>query len=187
MKTLILLISFASNSLIWGQINKMSKEKSLNIDFSFPYSEINYCSFNNFIVNNETLIENIEILKLKNELIKSNFLVLKNYLKIKSKLNFIWNGEKCFLINYSTFTENEEKLNLIYCSDSKLDISKLKFILKLSNNSFWQFYNSDNNLNYPEINNLKSSVKDADDVLNLFKLAEVIEKNKSILSKYLDN
>jgi hypothetical protein len=191
MKTQILLLLLLFNLYVKAQnINNKIEEHIVNVDFSYPFSEINYCSFNKYLINSETKVENDEYIKLKQQLISSNFFVqeksFKNYLKIKSKLSFIWNGERIILINYKTVNDKDEKNNLIFCTNKSFDLSILKSILNLSNDSFWQFYNSENNLNYPEINNLKPLVKDADGVLNIYKLAEVIEKNKVLLSKYMD-
>jgi hypothetical protein len=190
MKTRILFLLLAFNSFVKAQNSNKLEEHRVNVDFSYPFSEINYCSFNEYIINNETKVENDELIELKNQLIKSNFFdkekSSKNHLKIKSKLSFIWNGEKIILINYKTVREQEEKSNLIFSTNKSFDSSILKSILNLSNDSFWQFYNSEDNPNYPEINKLKPLVKDADGVLNIFKLSEVIEKNKTILTKYLD-
>lgn len=47
--------------------------------------------------------------------------------------------------------------------------------------------NVGNDKNFTAINNLKSSFKDENGIINIYKLADVIEKNKSTLSKYLDN
>lgn len=42
------------------------------------------------------------------------------------------------------------------------------------------------NSNFPEINKLKPIFKDENGILDIYKLADVIEKNKTLLSKYLD-
>ena len=53
--------------------------------------------------------------------------------------------------------------------------------------AFWQFYNNEDDSRYPEINNLKPLVKDANRVLNIEKLAKVLKENKGALSKYLND
>ena len=68
-------------------------------------------------------------------------------------------------------------------SDNKIS-EAITIILKLQNEAFSQFEVDDDNPKYLEINQLKASVKDADNTLNIFKLADVIEKNSSRLSKY---
>ena len=68
-------------------------------------------------------------------------------------------------------------------SDNKIS-KAITIILKLQNEAFSQFEVDDDNPKYLEINQLKASVKDADNTLNIFKLADVIEKNSSRLSKY---
>jgi hypothetical protein len=66
------------------------------------------------------------------------------------------------------------------------DETILSLFKLISANVFIQFSNNNDNPKYPVINKLKPLVKDADGVLNIYKLAEVIEKNKASLSKYLD-
>ena len=68
-------------------------------------------------------------------------------------------------------------------SDNKIS-EAITIILKLQNEVFSQFEVDNDNPKYLEINELKASVKDADNTLNIFKLADVIEKNSSRLSKY---
>ena len=68
-------------------------------------------------------------------------------------------------------------------SDNKIS-EAITIILKLQNEAFSQFEVDDDNPKYLEINQSKASVKDADNTLNIFKLADVIEKNSSRLSKY---
>lgn len=68
-------------------------------------------------------------------------------------------------------------------SDNKIS-EAITIILKLQNEVFSQFEVDNDNPKYLEINQLKASVKDADNTLNIFKLADVIEKNSSRLSKY---
>ena len=68
-------------------------------------------------------------------------------------------------------------------SDNKIS-EAITIILKLQNEVFSQFEVDNDNPKYLEINELKASVKDADNTLNIFKLADVIEKNSRRLSKY---
>lgn len=191
MKTnLLFLLTLTFSTYLEAQSIDKLQGHNVNVEFSYPFNEINYCSFDKYIIDNDTKLENEEFISLKNQLIKSNFFVkektFKNYLKIKSKLSFIWNGEKIILINYKTVNENEENRNLIFSTNKSFDLSNFTVLLNLNNDSFWQFYNLGNNSKYPEINKLKPFVRDADGVLNIYKLAEVIEKNKASLSKYLD-
>jgi hypothetical protein len=53
-------------------------------------------------------------------------------------------------------------------------------------NMIFKFYNNRDNPKYPEINKLKPQVKDGAGVLNIEKLAQVLNENKSQLQKYLD-
>lgn len=191
MKKLIFFLSITFFITAKAQNTKELQEQLVNVDFSYPFNEISYCSFNNFIINADTKLENENLERLKNDYIKSNFLtkekIQTNYLKVKSQLTFVWNGEKINIINYKTVDENNQKINLVFCSNSNLNITKIKPILELTNDSFWQFYNSEDDQKYSEINSLKPLVKDATGILDINKLADVLEKNKASLSKYLDN
>ena len=190
MKKIIFLISIAFFITAKAQNTNELQEQLVLVDFSYPFNEINYCSFNNFIINAETKLENENLEKLKNDYINSNFLtkekIKTNYLKVKSQLSFIWNGEKINIINYKTVDENEQNINQIFSSNKNFDVAKIKLILELSNDAFWQFYNSDDDPKYSEINTLKPLVKDATGILDIYKLSDVIGQNKILLSKYLN-
>ncbi|WP_254504106.1 hypothetical protein [Aquimarina spinulae] len=57
---------------------------------------------------------------------------------------------------------------------------------RLSINVFWKFYIREDDPDYPEINKLKPKVKDNNEILNLTKLAKVIQQNEESLRKYLE-
>ena len=64
----------------------------------------------------------------------------------------------------------------------------LEVILKNADSKmFWQFYSKEDDIKYPNINKLKLLTKDENGVLNIKKLAKVLEENKSVLAKYLNN
>ncbi|MFL0126770.1 hypothetical protein V2625_04295, partial [Tenacibaculum maritimum] len=68
------------------------------------------------------------------------------------------------------------------------EVSLFESILKTSNvNVLFQFYNERNSKKYAEINKLKPLVKDPKGNLNIKKLAKVLEENKTLLAKYLDD
>ena len=80
-----------------------------------------------------------------------------------------------------------EDYHFFYIDTTYQDIlESIQNILILKNDFFWEFYNSENNSVYPEINALIPFVKDANGVLNIFKLAKAIEENKSLLYNYLE-
>lgn len=53
--------------------------------------------------------------------------------------------------------------------------------------AFWEFFNLQDNPDYPELNKFKSIVQDSNGILNIEKLSKVIKENQSVLNKYLDN
>lgn len=120
-----------------------------------------------------------------------------NYILLIFNFNFNYKGLRTYIIKYKTFEKNEsseikvvaihlQNDNWILLQDEYLrDIESV--IKELSLNSFFEFYNNENNSNFPEINKLKPLVKDSNGILNIFKLAKIIEKNKVELSNYLDN
>lgn len=67
------------------------------------------------------------------------------------------------------------------------EINVLKNIMLMASvNMIFEFYNDMDNPKYPEINKLKPQVKDGAWVLNIEKLAQVLNENKSQLQKYSD-
>lgn len=156
-------------------------------EYSFNLNEFSYCSFYKYKIDKSFNSDNSFLNKLKNDYQSKNFFGEENQLNILSAMSFSWNGNLEMIIRYQKI-ENEQISYHYFYSDEKLKLkfNKIEKILTLKNDIFWQFYNNTNNSNFPEINRLKPQVKDADGTLNLFKLAEIIDKNKTILSKYFD-
>ncbi len=89
---------------------------------------------------------------------------------------------KISIANFKYVDKNWEELNTI-----NEQINYLDNILKYANvTMIFEFYNDEDNPNYPEINKLKPLVKNSESILDIRKLAEVIEKNKNSLAKYLE-
>lgn len=100
------------------------------------------------------------------------------------------------LINYEDvyvrYIDSKNVVNVICYSKNNRNkiIGRVNYnyiIRNLGIDLFWQFYNSDDDNDFPKINKLKPLVKDTNGVLNIDKLAKVIKDNKSLLSEYLDN
>lgn len=109
------------------------------------------------------------------------------------KLSFIYNGFKTEIVVYKIDAKSIHKFSTYQYKNNKwilLDDSYIKpienVLYKLKSDAFFEFYNNENNPKYPEIDKLRALTKDSDGVLNIFKLAEVIEKNKKELAKYLE-
>jgi hypothetical protein len=127
---------------------------------------------------------------------ESDTLKANNFIWLISNVSFNYQGKETVIVRYKTFENgilSQPKTVLSHRVNenwTKFADSYLKSIQsvfqKLSLNIFFEFYNAENNPSYPDINALKPLVKDADGTLNIFKLATIIEKNRSSLSKYLD-
>ena len=136
------------------------------------------------------LTESNKNLFLKNEENKNNFL------KLKYKLTFENQGDLVSIIKYNEVKDSIISLpksivliktNNIWKKINSENTKTIEYVVRnLSIESFWQFYNNEDDSRFPEINKLKPLVKDANGVLNIEKLGKVIKKNKSVLSKYLD-
>jgi hypothetical protein len=118
-------------------------------------------------------------------------------IKLLTKFIVTYNNETHTYIKYNLVNKNEPpKLEIIdiQMNTNKWEQNKfenlifipIKKILQFSNaNILFEFYNKDDNSSYPEINKLKSLIKDDNNVLDIYKLADIIEKNKVSLTKYL--
>lgn len=119
-----------------------------------------------------------------------------NYIRLIYNVSFFQKSSKLIFINYKIFENGIfSKTNSLIIEQTKnefkesndIELNGLKNLIRIMKlDTFWNFYSSKNNSKTPEINKLKPLVKDADGVLNIYKLAEVIEKNKASLSKYLE-
>lgn len=167
--------------------------KKSNVKFSYGLKNLSYCNFYTYKIFNNTKIDENRtfLLKLKDSYGSSDFFDDKeNYLNIKSQISFEWNNNVVSFIRYSKGNKEGEKEILTYhSSDSTPNYisESIQEILELKNDAFWEFYNSENNPNYPEVNKLKLFAKDKSGNINLEKLAKVIKENQAQLSKYLDN
>ncbi|MDY0779354.1 hypothetical protein [Tenacibaculum sp. IB213877] len=182
MKALFLTIMVSFSLNLMGQ---NFEGKLVNVNFSYPIKNVSYCSFNNYIISKQK-IENNNYLKDLKEKYSDNSLFEQDSLSLEVlsmiKLNF--QGREVAVVSYKEEKENQKLIFFSYESKKLLEL--FINISKLSNNSFWQFYNDIDDEKFPEINKLKPLVKDANGVLNIEKLAQVIKDNKASLRKYLD-
>lgn len=112
-------------------------------------------------------------------LLNADSLAIKESIVISSGL-----GKVKILKFYNTTTLIflDERLTNISLINERL----IKILYALDLEAFMSFYSSKDMKKHSEINKLKPLVKDANGVLNIEKLAEVIKQNKASLSKYLD-
>ncbi|WP_108808742.1 hypothetical protein [Aquimarina spinulae] len=121
----------------------------------------------------------------------------KNYIALISRLKFSYSGNKYCLIKYQTVIDSvisnnkiatllKKKNSWTVFEDDELFKTKKEVLRRLSINVFWKFYIREDDPDYPEINKLKPKVKDNNEILNLTKLAKVIQQNEESLRKYLE-
>jgi len=166
--------------------------KAIPIVYTYSFKNISYCDFYEFKIYKDSIVNNDALENLKKEYINSTFFnsenSANNFLKVKCILSFKWGIEDIVCINYDKVYNDGKKENMNFISHKSLTILKnIEEVLKLPNDAFWEFYNSKDNLDYPEINKLKPLVQGSKGILNIEKLGEVLKKNKSTLAKYLDD
>ncbi|MFL0099175.1 hypothetical protein V3A08_15460, partial [Tenacibaculum maritimum] len=124
-----------------------------------------------------------------------------NEIKPIFRFEFDYKNERYCIFKYQELikTEGKRSLTVLFRKEMSNEWSLEKDPISLKNNVFYKvlsnmnllFYKElmvlKNNPNYPEINKLKPFVKDANGVLNIEKLAKVLEENKTLLAKYLDD
>lgn len=179
--------------------NFSSKVATIKTNYTIPLINQSFCKYfknqlsdfdfkGNRIKDFISLIENQNI---DNEGEKQRVLPLCSfkYSINSTEFNFIK-----YILNNENQTNTETKVFVINNNDiheyTTFDMNNsviLEVIKVLKSDAIIQFSNGENNPEYPEINKLKPLVKDANGILNIEKLAEVINKNKEDLSKYLEN
>ena len=163
-------------------------QTNVNINFSYKLSDFSYCSFYKFYIDENTDKLEDELYSLNKQYKESNFFENEaNKIQILSSIHFDWNKQKQTIVYYKEVKDSIENYHFFYTNTNYKDVlENVQNILILKEDAFWAFYNSENNSEYPEINNVKPLVKDADGVLNIFKLAKVIAENETLLNKYLE-
>lgn len=152
------------------------------INFKYINTVYNEISFQEFANNKITFSE----FKIKNNL---NFKNIKDIdsINIKAIINFSSKNNNYLVLKFKKLNLNKELKLICFENEQLTDLPyPYSIILKLKGLYLMEFYSSNNNTEYPEINKLKPLVKDADSILNIYKLAEIIEKNKATLFKYFD-
>ena len=192
MKNMLLLIILLSSIKSNSQSVVTTKAKLTNIyEFSYihDYTQLE----------RDTLLSNKNLDKLPEKLIFDSVgNDTLSFIKLLTKFEIINNNKIHNYIKYKIIKQNEspkiEIMDITFKQNKwKKNISEdliytsVKRTLQFTDaNIIFEFYNKENNNFYSEINKLKLTVKDENNVLDLHKLAEVIEKNKAALSKYLD-
>lgn len=143
---------------------------------------------------NDTLMNSKIITKLPENLLRTE---KEASIKLLTKLKIIYNNEEHIYIKYllkRADISNLEIIDIVFANNiflrdesKNVSLGSVKKILNSVNAKIlFEFYNKGDNNLYLEINRLKPFVKSPNGILDINKLADVIEKNKILLSKYLD-
>ncbi|WP_264529060.1 hypothetical protein [Flavobacterium sp. N502540] len=142
---------------------------------------------------NDTLMDSKLIDKLPEKLLQSGKQVS---IKLLTKIKIVYNNEEHIYIKYYEKTGNVSNLKIVdilsrngaftrnEASNTILDPIK-RIMNSVNANIMFEFYNKEDDILYPEINKLKPFVKSSNGILDVNKLADVVDKNKIVLSKYL--
>ena len=198
MKYLFILFS----ALLFSQQNRY-ESKIVNCKASFQFKNSSYYDYQINSKKTDSLYDKVQMgLQPENLLSQkyANFIIKqdpkeKKELVLYSRITLEYNLIKLYFIKFS-LRENNKKNNQIFvyqenrngwveANNSEI-IQNIKTILKLTNSAFSEFEIRENNSKYPEINKLKPLIRDADGTINIFKFAEIVEKNKKELAKYLE-
>lgn len=172
------------------KINQISKiEEAYILDYHFyPSIEIDSIAYKPFLMGSlekSLYAKHKEVLSIDP----------RNTIKLLFKITYKSGDRLQSIINFYLKTNDTEKRYLFLAEKTKndwIEIKRLTFedFIEISKNisseMFWQFYNDTNDPSFSEINKLKPLVKDANGILNIEKLAQVLKENRSTLSKYLD-
>lgn len=181
---LIVLLIF-EKSISQNQI--VTKAKFMNV---FEFSSV----YDYTKEDNDTLIKSKSAIKLPEKLLQFD---KETSIKLLTKFKIIYNNSEHNYIKYLEIKNKISQLkiidvifqNNIYVENKSesLIFNQVKRIISSVNAKIlFEFYNKLDNESYPEINKLKPLVKSTNGVLDINKLADQVEKNKTFLSKYID-
>ncbi|KQO32768.1 hypothetical protein ASF10_20140 [Flavobacterium sp. Leaf82] len=186
MKNILILIILLIFQKSISQNKIVAKAKFLNVfDLTNAYDYTQE--------DNDTLINSKVISKLPESILESGKGIS---IKLLTKIKIIYNNEEHIYIKYSEKRDNISTLKIIdilslngaFMKNESVNIlfDPVKKIMNSVNaNLMFEFYNKEDDVSYPEVNKLKPLVKSSNGILDINKLADVIEKNKIVLSKYL--
>ena len=176
-----ILFSFLTSSL-YAQDNFVPTDTKVNLAIALENPE--YCSFFDFEIKSNTLINDDRLIELKKSLgstffAEGNILIIHSILQFKDSIGIV------FLIGYSELNTDDIYNSQVYVNGDEFE-HKDDFIAitNLKSDAFWQFYNDEDNPKYPVINQLKSQVNDRTHIMNINKLASIVRDNKSKLQEY---
>ncbi|WP_407265102.1 hypothetical protein R5N98_04330 [Tenacibaculum maritimum] len=181
---------------------KISSKYSFSNLYDYQVNSKNFDSIVTKPYRNNRLSEHLLTAKFKNKFEKNLPDAIVFSLRLISKLSIDIKDIRYEFIKFEEIDSggfNDPKTSRIFITERQNNIrnevvnktnevSLFESILKTSNvNVLFQFYNERNSKKYAEINKLKPLVKDPKGNLNIKKLAKVLEENKTLLAKYLDD
>ncbi|WP_407267605.1 hypothetical protein [Tenacibaculum maritimum] len=181
---------------------KISSKYSFSNLYDYQVNSKNFDSIVTKPYRNNRLSEHLLTAKFKNKFEKTLPDAIVFSLRLISKLSIDIKDIRYEFIKFEEIDSggfNDPKTSRIFITERQNNIrnevvnktnevSLFESILKTSNvNVLFQFYNERNSKKYAEINKLKPLVKDPKGNLNIKKLAKVLEENKTLLAKYLDD
>ncbi|MFL0153660.1 hypothetical protein V2687_03840 [Tenacibaculum maritimum] len=187
-----------------GETSKIKISSKYSFSNLYDY-QVNYKNYDTIVTKpyrNNRLSEHLLTAKFKNKFEKNLPDAIVFSLRLISKLSIDIKDIRYEFIKFEEIDSggfNDPKTSRIFITERQNNIrnevvnktnevSLFESILKTSNvNVLFQFYNERNSKKYAEINKLKPLVKDPKGNLNIKKLAKVLEENKTLLAKYLDD
>jgi|GEM_PF-3493161 len=177
--------------------NYSSSNNKIKTDFIIPLKSQNYCYY--FLnelskfkdSNTKTIIEYLELKNISADGKKSKIIPVHKFQYLDKNKNLVF-------IKYlakGKGSESKQYTDVLELSSSGLKVvnslnfnnALIKKIITISKKEIIiEFSNSINNPRYPEINRLKSLVKDHNGILDIKKLVKVLDENTASLSKYLE-
>lgn len=177
-----------------GKPVKIDQTAQLDTPYFLDYNSYQYSEMNSPVI--YEVAEKVVSDKYSELLSENTSDTIVNSIKLYSKLSFIYQGNLVSIIKYRTVkgsllseikTMQTQKSKNRWVEIRNENLEKIEYVFGvLTTRAFWQFYKTDNDLNYPEINKIKSLVKDAHGILNIDKLVTVVIQNKNNLESFLE-
>lgn len=201
MKYILLFISF----IAFSQENRQSFEsKPIDAIGSFQFRKSYYYDYKINSKSRDSIVSTVDnqntpesiITRLNQDFLESNTKENPKFIVLLSKIIIEYNQQEFCFIKYSLRENSLDKYQIVtlinknqkweqFIGENQI-IAKIQLLLRLNNTAFAHFEIRENSDKYKIIDNLKLSIRDADGTINLFKFAEVVEKNLTNLEKFID-
>jgi hypothetical protein len=195
-----LLIFLCHTYSSYGQIICQDHSVSSNVHIEIPLKDVSYYSYN---LNTEDSANFIRTVFLDHTIesfiaqLHGNEIAEGVKIELIRKIVFSQNYETFSVVKYRVLTK-EGTLSAKGLVQAKLMANKwiscnlitnesIVYVLdKLKPVAFWNFYSSENDPTFSDINSFKRQVKTNEGTLDIVKLAQLIKEKESFLSKHLD-